>query len=89
MKNAAILVIVITLFAKVSGFLRDIVLTYYYGTSEISDAYLVALTIPMTLFAYISISISTALITIISSIKSVENKNQNYFVENFVNEVMS
>ena len=49
--NIAALIIICTLFSKVLGAFRDLVLSYYYGSSSISDAYILATTLPVTIFA--------------------------------------
>lgn len=48
--------------AKLSGFLRDIILSYQFGASNISDAYLVSLTIPGSIFAFLGIAIKAVYI---------------------------
>lgn len=47
----ALVMFVIMIISKILGFSRDILLTYKFGTSEIVDAYTVALTLPSVLFA--------------------------------------
>ena len=49
---------------KIFGLLRDSVLAYCYGTSNIADAYIIALSIPTVLFASLGKAISTALVPI-------------------------
>lgn len=71
MKKAALIIMVLTIFVKLSGFIRDIVLSYYYGASNITDAYLISLTIPSFIFAFLSVSVTTGFIPIYSA---VENK---------------
>ncbi|MBL1224732.1 murein biosynthesis integral membrane protein MurJ [Enterococcus sp. BWR-S5] len=74
MKKMAFLLMIITLLSKVFGFCRDLVLSYYYGVSEISDAYLVSQTIPTVIFDFLAIGISTAFIPIYTKILKHENK---------------
>ena len=50
MKKAAFLVMIITIMSKVVGFVREIVLSYVYGASAITDAYLISQTIPVVIF---------------------------------------
>ena len=61
--------------AKLSGFLRDVILSYQFGASNISDAYLVSLTIPGSIFAFIGIAIKAVYIP--SYIKTETNKGSN------------
>ena len=72
MKKTTLLLIIITLIAKVSGFLKDIVLSYYYGASSISDVYLISLTIPTGIFAFVGAAISTGFIPMYSKIEKIE-----------------
>ena len=64
MKRIASLVILLTILSKILGFFREIILSYYYGASSISDAFLISLTIPGTIFAFIGVGISTSFIPI-------------------------
>lgn len=50
MKKAALLVMVITIISKILGFGREIVLSFVYGASAITDAYLISQTIPVILY---------------------------------------
>lgn len=47
----ALVMFVVMIISKILGFSRDILLTYKFGTSEIIDAYTVAITLPSVLFA--------------------------------------
>ena len=50
MKRTAPLIVVITILSKFVG-LAEMVLAYFYGASSVSDAYLISMTIPTTIFA--------------------------------------
>ena len=77
---------IITLLSKLFGFVRDIALSYFYGTSDISDAYLISLTIPTVLFAFIGTGISTGYIPIFSKIEKNDGiEASNRFTNNLVN----
>lgn len=68
--------VALTLLSKVLGFLREVLLSYYYGASEITDAYLVALTIPGVLFSFFSMAIAVGFIPVFSG---VPEKDRNDF----------
>ncbi|MDI3312177.1 MAG: lipid II flippase MurJ, partial [Thermoanaerobacterium sp.] len=68
-KKATILVMIITLISKITGFLREIFLGSAYGATYVTDAYLVALTIPQTLFLSIASAIGTTYIPLYSRIR--------------------
>ena len=50
----------VIILAKLIGMLRDVVLANYFGTTNVSDAYLIAGSVPTLLFYFIGHSISTA-----------------------------
>lgn len=68
MKKTAILLMLITVFTKIFGFVREITLAYFYGVSNISDAFLISLTIPITLFSLVGSGIATSFIPMYSKI---------------------
>ncbi|SJZ88096.1 murein biosynthesis integral membrane protein MurJ [Garciella nitratireducens] len=86
MKKTAILLMIITILSKILGFVREITLSYFYGASYISDAYLIALTIPGSIFAFISTGISTGYIPMYSNIlKNKGIKEAEKFTNNIIN----
>lgn len=64
MKKTALILIIVTFLAKFIGLLREVTLAYFYGASSISDAYLIAMTIPTVLFSFIGTGIVTGFIPI-------------------------
>ncbi len=62
MKKTALLIITITILSKFLGFAREMVLAYFYGASGTSDAYIISMAIPGTIFAFIASAISTVFI---------------------------
>lgn len=86
MKKTAFIIMLITIFSKILGFIREISLSYFYGASNISDAYLISLTIPMTIFAFIGTGISTCYIPIFNDIEGRNGLTQaNAFTNNLIN----
>ena len=47
----AIIMVLTTILAKVLGFCRELSLAFSYGASNVSDAYVVAFTLPTMLFS--------------------------------------
>lgn len=68
MKKTVILVMIITIISKVMGFGRDVTLSYFFGASNISDAYLISLTIPTVIFAIIGQALSIGYIPLYTKI---------------------
>lgn len=86
MRKTAFYIMLLTVIAKFLGFGREIVLAYFYGASNISDAFLVAITIPVTIFALIGKSINTGYVPIYSNLEAKKNeKNAIKFTNNLIN----
>lgn len=89
MKKIALIIMIITLFSKFLGFGRDIVLSYFFGASSISDAYLISLTIPSVIFGFIGAGIVTAYIPMQSRILSGFGEEAgSEFTSNFTNIIL-
>ncbi|MEH7502854.1 murein biosynthesis integral membrane protein MurJ [Neobacillus drentensis] len=73
MKKTVIFLMFITMFTKILGFLRDIILSYYYGTSQISDAYLIADSIPIIIISLIGTGLATSYIPMYTKIEKHES----------------
>ena len=88
MKKTAIILMIITIFSKVLGFARELTLSYFYGASNISDAYLISLTIPSVIFALIGAGISTGYIPMYSNIQQqygeIEGNRFTYNLSNII-----
>lgn len=61
----------IVLLGKISGFLKDLLITYYYGVSDVSDAYFLSI----SLSALIYLAVHSAMPAIIVPIASHKNSN--------------
>ena len=89
MKKTALLLMLISLISKFFGLLRDIVLSYYYGASIISDAYLISQTIPIVIFSFIGIGISTGYIPMYTDINKNKGVSEaNKFTTNLLNVIL-
>ncbi|KNY26372.1 murein biosynthesis integral membrane protein MurJ [Pseudobacteroides cellulosolvens] len=86
MKRTAIILMLITIFSKVFGFVRDITLSYFYGASNVSDAYLISQVIPFVVFSFIGTGITTGYIPMYSKIEQNEGVIEgNRYTNNLVN----
>ena len=74
MKQTTLAVMIITVLSKVLGFVREMVLSYVYGASDITDAYLISQTIPTVIFSFISASITTGFVPMYSRVLSKHGK---------------
>ena len=74
-KKSAFIFMIITLISKVLGFARELILASNFGASDITDAYLTALNIPVVIFAGVSASLATTYIPMFYSVKEKEGKS--------------
>ncbi len=85
MKRTALFIMLLVTLAKITGFLREITLSYFFGASEITDAYFVAQTIPRVLIKFIGVGVVAGFIPIYTRIKD----NQGFEMANkFTNQVL-
>ncbi|MDK2907114.1 MAG: putative peptidoglycan lipid flippase, partial [Petrotoga sp.] len=72
--------------SKFLGFFREIALSYFYGASQVSDAYLISITIPAVVFAFVGAALSTSYIPLFASVeKERGSKGAIKFSNNVVN----
>ena len=89
MKKTALLLMLIGVISKTFGFGREIALSYFYGASTVSDAYLISLTIPGTVFAFIGVAISTTYVPMYTKIQEESGiKEANKFTSDIINLVL-
>jgi len=74
MKKATLQVMVITILSKFLGFGREIGLSYVYGASATTDAFLISQTIPKVIFSFISAGIATGFIPMYSRVLNQHGK---------------
>ncbi|RSL31917.1 murein biosynthesis integral membrane protein MurJ [Salibacterium salarium] len=90
MKKTVVILMILTIISKILGFTRDLVLSFFYGASYISDAYLISLTIPIIIVAIIGEGISTGFIPMYSGIKNKEGiRKADSFTNNLINVVIT
>lgn len=74
MKKTALLIMAITVLCKIFGFAREVTLSYYYGASSISDAYLISITIPYVIFGFVATGLAAGFIPMYSKILQDEGE---------------
>ena len=83
-------VVLCTLIAKILGFLRELVLSYYFGATGISDAYLISQTIPGTIFQVVGTGLTTCFIPIFYKVLNRDGKEaSNRFTNTIITIVLS
>lgn len=68
MKKTVFVLMILTIVAKVIGLARELTLSYFFGATNISDAYLISQTIPAVLFGFVGAGLSTCYIPIYSDV---------------------
>ncbi len=74
-----LILIFTTIFAKVLGFARELSLAYVFGASAVSDAYIVAFSIPTIIFSGIGTAILTSYIPIYTNLQNNRPKELRKF----------
>ncbi|MEN1937270.1 murein biosynthesis integral membrane protein MurJ [Paenibacillus sp. 102] len=86
MKKTVLLLMIITILSKLLGFARDLTLSYFFGVSNITDAYFISNTIPTVIFGFIGTAIATGYIPIYQEILNNETKERALkFTSNLLN----
>lgn len=89
MKKTVVILMVLTIMSKFIGFFRDVILAYFYGASGISDAYIIALTVPSVIFGVVAKGISTGYIPMYSRIEENNGSRQAiYYTNNLINTLL-
>ncbi len=76
LSQSSIALMLVIVVAKLIGMFRDVVLANYFGTSNISDAYLIAVSVPTLLFYFIGHSLSTAYIPMYNKVRAEQGNTE-------------
>ncbi|MFJ7934422.1 murein biosynthesis integral membrane protein MurJ [Sporosarcina sp. NPDC096371] len=86
MKKTAMILMVIAILSKVIGFSRDLILSYFYGISDLTDAYFISNTIPTVLFSVVGLGLLTSFIPVYQKIRLEKgDKHADRFTNNIIN----
>ena len=69
MGNTAFLLVLISALSKIIGFAREMVVSYFYGTSSLKDAYVIASTIPNLLSGFVATAMTVGFIPIYNRVR--------------------
>lgn len=81
-------VLICTIIFKLLGFCRELVLSYEFGTSGISDAYLISQTIPSTLFEFVGVGLTTCYIPIYYKIQEEKGREKAFQFTNKITTII-
>ena len=79
---------IVTMLSKILGFCRELVLTYFYGATDISDIYITSSTIPTILFASIGAALATTFIPLFCELDKNNRDESLKFTNNILNIVI-
>ncbi|WP_035940339.1 murein biosynthesis integral membrane protein MurJ [Fusobacterium periodonticum] len=86
MGKIIIIAIIFNIISKFLAFFRELSLAYFFGASLLTDAYLVAISIPTTIFGIIGSGILNGYIPMYNHIRENSNTyNAKRFTNNFIN----
>ncbi|SMC07311.1 putative peptidoglycan lipid II flippase [Sulfobacillus thermosulfidooxidans DSM 9293] len=80
------IIFVATLISRLTGFLREVVMAAYFGTSALNDAWLMASVLPNLLFSTMNGAISVTVVPLMTQADAQLSKRS---VQNFINEVFT
>lgn len=78
--------VVFTLLAKVLGFVRELLLSYFFGATGMSDAYLISQTIPGTIFQFVGTGLTTCFIPVYYKVLREHDRDE---CDTFTNKVLT
>lgn len=89
MKSTALILMLVSIISRIFGFIREMLMSNYYGTSAVAEVVVIALAVPTVLFSFLFNSLNTSFIP--SYNRVVEDKGEkaaNDFTANIANVVM-
>ncbi len=87
--STAIALMMATMLSKGLGFFRELILASAYGASAYTDAYLIALNIPLVIFSSIAMALGTSYIPMFCDIRQKSNEKEAIkFSNNLINIVI-
>lgn len=89
MKYTAIILMIVSVISRIFGFVREILMSNFYGTSAVAEVVVIALAIPTVLFSFLFNSLNTSFIPSYNMVRSEKGDSQaEEFTSNVANVVM-
>lgn len=84
-QKTSIMIMIVTLLSKMIGFGREIIFSYYFGTSTTADAYIFSLTVSTIIFGFIGNGITTSFVPMYLKICKNDGKDRAHeFTSNLI-----
>lgn len=77
-----------TLIGKALGFIRELILAYFFGAGMVSDAYLISQTIPGTLFQVVGTGITSCFVPVYLRLKNQNSNKKQDFTNKFISMIL-
>ena len=89
MKYTAIILMIVSVISRMFGFVREMLMSNFYGTSAVAEVVVIALAVPTVLFSFLFTSLNTSFIPSYNMVKSEKGDEQaEDFTSNVANVVM-
>lgn len=89
MKKIIITIVIFNIISKIIAFFREVSLAYFFGATSLTDAYLIAFSIPTIIFGIIGSGILNGYIPMYNHIRETSNSyNAREFTSNFINVIL-
>lgn len=89
MGKVIVIAIIFNIISKLLAFFRELSLAYFFGASSLTDAYLIAISIPTTIFGIIGSGILSGYIPMYNHIRGTSNTySAKRFTNNFISTVL-
>lgn len=89
MKYTAIILMIVSIISRIFGFIREMLMSNFYGTSAVAEVVVIALAVPTVLFSFLFNSLNTSFIPSYNMVRKEKGDEQaEDFTANVANVVM-
>ena len=88
MVKSILIVTVLSILGKITGFMRETVIAAYYGAGGVTDAFFVAFSLPSLLFFVIGASMGVIFIPMYAQLLKEKPEDSHSFVSNIINMIL-
>lgn len=85
MKKTTLMVMIVTIIAKIFGFARDKMMTYFFGVGVVSDAFMLTFGVPSMVLTVVAAAFVTGFIPMYTRVKNEDPDEANAFANNIFN----
>ncbi|MGF3114058.1 murein biosynthesis integral membrane protein MurJ [Facklamia sp. P12937] len=76
MRQESLIIFILTIISKLFGFIRQLILSFYFGTSLTTDAYLIAIGIPSFFLTFVGAAIQTTYMPIFQEVSDTQGESE-------------